>query len=146
MTFTNIQTLVVARSAFHNSFRYRSAVLFGVASLIPPSEVERKTVALTAVTNHPFKAFGGDRWNDCRMPTETEIKSTRVVEVKIELASAKVSSGGPNDDQKDLEDPQVRDGVWAGEVVLKQGYQEVRQSGKEVKAPVPAYVKQLLQL
>lgn len=146
MTFTTINSLVLARSAFHNSFRYRSAVVFGTATLIPASDTSKKVAALTAVTNQPFKLVGGDRWNDCRPATDAELKSTRVVEVQVELTSAKVAVGGPNDDKADIEDPEVRDGVWAGEVMLRKGYSGVKHSAVAVKAPVPDYVERLLTL
>lgn len=119
-------------------------MVFGTASLIPQADLDRKVAALTSITNHAFKRVGGDRWNDCRMATDAEIKSTRVIEVQIELASAKVIVGGPDDEKSDLEDPKVRQGVWAGELVLKQGFAGIRQSGVGVTAAVPDYVKAVL--
>lgn len=149
LTFTSIQSLVLARSAFHNSYRYRSCVIFGVASLIPDSAEEDKLAALKAVTNHPFKNLDlpleeKDRWAGSRKVTDTEWKSTRVVEVSVEMASAKVAVGGPGDDKKDLEDPAVLNGIWAGEIVRKSGYEGVRNSGVGVTAPVPKYVEKLI--
>lgn len=149
LTFTSIQSLVLARSAFHNSFRYRSCVIFGTASLIPDSRAEDKLNALQAVTNHAFKNIDlppaeRDRWSASRKVTDTELKSTRVVEVSLEMASAKVAVGGPSDDKKDLENPEVLNGIWAGEIVRKTGWEGVRDSGVGVTAPVPRYVEKLV--
>jgi len=149
LTFTSIQSLVLARSAFHNSFRYRSCVIFGVSSLIPDSDASTKLEALKAITNHPFKnlnlpAEEKDRWGASRAVTETEWKSTRVVEVSVEMASAKVAVGGPKDDESDLENPTVRNGIWAGEIVKKSGWEGVRNSGVGVTATVPKYVEKLI--
>ncbi|KAF7974251.1 hypothetical protein HWV62_35528 [Athelia sp. TMB] len=149
LTFTSIQSLILARSAFHNSFTYRSCVVFGTASLIDDSEPEHKLEALKAITNHPFKNLDlppeqRDRWDDSRAPTETELKSTRVVEVTLEMASAKVTFEGPEDDKKDLADSDVAKRYWAGEVVRKTGWGGVKYSGVDVSAPVPGYVEELI--
>lgn len=140
---------MIARSAFHNSFRYRSCVIFGTASLIPDDRATEKRDALQAITNHPFRnldlpANEKDRWNDCREVTDTELRSTRVIEVNLEMASAKVSTGGPGDDKKDLEDDEVRNKWWAGEVVKKTGWESTKNSGVGVTAAVPRYIEKLV--
>ena len=117
--------------------------------MIPDSQAEDKLGALQAITNHPFKnlnlpAEEKDRWTASRKVTDTEWKSTRVVEVSVEMASAKVAVGGPSDDKKDLENPDVLNGIWAGEIVRKSGWEGVRNSGVGVTAPVPKYVEKLI--
>jgi hypothetical protein len=42
------------------------------------------------------------RWDDCRKPTELELKATWILEMPINEASAKIRTGGPNDDEQDL--------------------------------------------
>lgn len=118
----------------------------GTASLIPQTSLDKKVEALTAITNHAFKSVGGDRWSDSRPASETELKSTRVIEVVIEMASAKIADDkGPTDELKDLEDPQIRDGVWAGELLRTEAWDKAKTTGEKVKAPVPDYVTKLME-
>lgn len=104
ITVTHLDGLVLARSVFHHSMNYRSAVLFGKGSLVPDDE---KMAALELFTE---KLVPG-RWQDARQPNAQELKATSVVAVEIETASAKVRTGGPIDDADDY----ALD-VWAGVV------------------------------
>jgi len=106
-TVTLLDGLVLARSAFHHSVNYRSAVLFGVArELTAPEE---KAAALRAVVEHLLPG----RWADARPPTPKELAATRVLALRIDAASAKRRSGGPLDDAGDHDWP-----CWAGELPL----------------------------
>ncbi len=105
---THVDGLVVARSAFHHSVNYRSAVLFGTATII--EDQGRKLEALRLFTNWVVQ----DRWEELRDSTEQELKATSVLEVTIEHASGKVRSGPPADAPEDLELP-----VWAGVLPMR---------------------------
>lgn len=85
-----------------------------------------------------------DRWDDSRKASEMELKSTRIVEVALEMASAKVTAGGPEDDKKDLADSEVTKKYWAGEVMRKTGWDGIKNSGVNVTAAVPQYVLNLI--
>ncbi|MEZ4674184.1 MAG: pyridoxamine 5'-phosphate oxidase family protein [Caldilineaceae bacterium] len=111
ITVTHIDGLVLARSVFHHSINYRSAVLFGRGRLIE-GETE-KMAALAAFTE---KLIPG-RWADARMPTALELKATAVIAMPIESASAKVRTGPPKDDEEDY----ALD-VWAGIVPIQQHF------------------------
>ena len=50
LTATLIDGLVMARSAFHHSVNYRSAVIFGVATEV--TDPERKLAAMRALVEH----------------------------------------------------------------------------------------------
>lgn len=100
---THLDGLVLARSVFHHSMNYRSAVLFGKGELI--DDPEKKMAALKIFTE---KLIPG-RWDDARRPSPTEAKATHIVRIPIESASAKVRVGPPGDDDKDY----ALD-VWAG--------------------------------
>ncbi|MBC7450017.1 MAG: pyridoxamine 5'-phosphate oxidase family protein [Cytophagales bacterium] len=104
---TLIDGLVLARSAFHHSVNYRSVILFGKAKLV--EEEEEKTAALKVLTEHVIKG----RWDDVRKPNATEMKQTMVLAISLEQASAKIRTGGPNDDEEDY----ALD-VWAGVLPL----------------------------
>ena len=107
VTVTIVDGLVLARSAFHHSMNYRSAVVLGRARLV--TEREEKLAAMRCFTDHVVPG----RWAEVRPITDQEIKGTAVLALPIEEASAKVRTGPPLDDAGDLEWP-----VWAGVVPL----------------------------
>src|ERR671915_727623 len=106
-TSTKIDGLVLARSAFHHSVNYRSAVVFGTATLVEP-EQER----LQALELFTEKLVPG-RWSEVRAPTRQELKGTKVLRLPLDEASAKVRTGPPIDDDEDYDLP-----VWAGVLPL----------------------------
>ena len=103
LTVSLIDGLVLARSAMHHSANYRSVVLLGQARVL--SEPAEKRAALEAVVEHIVPG----RWPEVREPTDNELAATAVVSFPIDEASAKIRTGGPIDDEPDLELP-----VWAG--------------------------------
>jgi nitroimidazol reductase NimA-like FMN-containing flavoprotein (pyridoxamine 5'-phosphate oxidase superfamily) len=104
VTVTLFDGLVLAKSVFNHSVNYRSAVIFGTARVVPDEE---KREALRALTNQ----LAPGRWDEARQPTEQELKATWILALPIEEASAKVRSGGPEDDPEDQDLP-----VYAGVV------------------------------
>ena len=93
---------MLARSAFHHSMNYRSAVLFGRAEAVEGDEKER---ALRAISEHLIAG----RWDEVRPPSPIELRQTAVAKLIVEEASAKIRTGGPIDDDEDL-----TLAVWAG--------------------------------
>ena len=114
-TVTIADGLVVARSAFNSSLNYRSVVALGRARAV--QEATAKWEALKRLTESLIPG----RWDDCRQPSELELKATWILEMPIDEASAKVRTGGPNDDEADL----ALD-FWAGVIPF----------AKDVLAPV----------
>ena len=108
VTVTLLDGLVFARSAFHHSMNYRCVVLFGRAERVT-DETELQTMA-AALLDH----LAPGRSNDARRPTAQELRSTLIVRLPITEGSAKVRTGGPLDDDEDLDLP-----VWAGEVPMR---------------------------
>ena len=108
LTMTLVDGLVLARSVFHHSVNYRSAVLFGRGQRVAEAE---KMEALAYFTE---KLIPG-RWADARQPTPTEMKATTIVAVTIESASAKIRTGPPKDDEEDYALP-----IWAGVLPIHQ--------------------------
>jgi nitroimidazol reductase NimA-like FMN-containing flavoprotein (pyridoxamine 5'-phosphate oxidase superfamily) len=108
LTVSLVDGLVLARSAFHHSLNYRSVMAFGAVATVS-GLAERRAAAL-AILEHvvPGRSTG------TRLPTDAELRATRIVRFDIEEASAKVRTGGPRDEPEDL----VRPEVWAGEVPL----------------------------
>ena len=95
LTVTLVDGLVLARSAFHHSMNYRSAVLFGRAEAVHGEEKER---ALRAISEHLIAG----RWDEVRPPTPLELRQTSVAKLIVEEASAKARRGDPVDDEEDL--------------------------------------------
>lgn len=108
VTVTLIDGIVLARSAFHHSFNYRSVVIFGKAT--PIEDKVEKMQALEAFTEHIMPG----RWSDVRIPNEQELKATTVLALDLTEASAKVRTGPPIDDDEDYQLD-----VWAGVLPLK---------------------------
>jgi hypothetical protein len=104
-TVTLLDGLVLARSAFHHSMNYRSAVVIGPASRVYDRDEQR--AALDALVEHVVPG----RSAQTRPPTDRELRATLVVRVPIDEASAKVRTGGP------IEEPEDHDLPWAAGVV-----------------------------
>ncbi len=134
LTMTLVDGLVLARSAFHHSANYRSAVIFGRGQAVPMDE---KMAYLLQFTE---KLLPG-RWDDVRSPNAQELKATTVVAVTIENASAKVRVGPPKDDAEDYALP-----VWAGVLPIQQQYGAL-EADPQLTAGItpPAYLTNFLQ-
>ena len=133
ITVTLLDGLVIGRSAFHNSMNYRSVVIHGDARRIEDAEEGEK--ALIAITDHLLPG----RWNESRLATEKEIRSTSVLRVAIEAASLKARSALPADDEADYGLP-----VWGGVVPLRITAKPPQddgllQAGVEVPASIEAF-------
>lgn len=103
----HLDGLVLARSVFHHSMNYRSAIVFGRATLIDdPGDKRRALVDLT-------ETLTPGRTQDARAMSAAELAATMVVSLKIERASLKSRAGPPNDPKSDLDLK-----VWAGVIPL----------------------------
>jgi len=134
VTITLVDGLVLARSAFHHSMNYRSAVVVGTARRVTdPAERDR---ALSAVVDQVVPG----RSQTLRAHTRKELAATVVVALPLHEASVKVRTGDPIDDDEDIE----AGGVWAGVVPLTTTTAPpVRSSDCAPDLPVPADVVRL---
>jgi len=105
---TLLDGLVYARSAFASSMNYRSATVFGKARLVDDWEDKVHALRIIAECTMP------DRWAEVRESLDNEIKMTGVIAMDIESASAKISTGMPDDEEIDLDTP-----IWAGVLPLE---------------------------
>ena len=94
VTVTHLDGIVLAKSVFNHSVNYRSALVLGRARRVEGAE---KVAALEAIVNH----IAPGRWNEARQPNEKELRSTEVVAVELDEASAKVRSGPPKESPGD---------------------------------------------
>jgi nitroimidazol reductase NimA-like FMN-containing flavoprotein (pyridoxamine 5'-phosphate oxidase superfamily) len=108
VTVTLLDGLVLARSVFHHSMNYRSAVILGTATEV--SEPEEKLAALRSIVEHVMPG----RFEDARRPSPQELTATTVLRMPIEEASAKIRTGPPIDDKEDY---QLL--YWAGEIPIR---------------------------
>src|SRR5215469_18669470 len=92
VTVTLVDGLVCARSVFHNSMNYRSAVVFGTARLV--TDADERLAAIQAITEHLIPG----RWEHSRRPTKKELAATAMLAVSLDEASVKVRTGGPKDE------------------------------------------------
>lgn len=100
---TQMDGLVLARSAFHHSANYRSVTVFG-----RPTRIRAPKDKVTHLRHFMHKLVP-DRWDALRPIKQKEIQATTILRLPIKECSAKVRKGGPIDDPKDLSWP-----VWAG--------------------------------
>jgi uncharacterized protein len=109
VTVTHLDGIVLARSVFHHSMNYRSAMIYGRPR--PVLDPEEKTDALRAVVEH----LAPGRWDTTRRPTRKELAKTAVLALSLEEASVKVRGGPPGDEDEDY----ALD-VWAGVLPVRQ--------------------------
>jgi hypothetical protein len=114
---TAIDGVIVARSAFESSLRYRSAVMFGTCSRL---EGTAKEAALDVLTDRLVPG----RAAEVRRPSARELAATMVLALPLAEWSLKVSGGWPDDGEED-----VAGDAWAGVVPI---------APAAYAAPVPA--------
>jgi nitroimidazol reductase NimA-like FMN-containing flavoprotein (pyridoxamine 5'-phosphate oxidase superfamily) len=131
VTVTLLDGIVLARSAFHHSFQYRSVMVLGRTRLV--TDLGEKDAALGALVEH----FMPGRSADARPGSRREMAATAVLAVPLEEVSAKVRTGDPKDDEEDYALP-----VWAGilPLALTPG-DPVPDSRLDPTIDVPSYVK-----
>lgn len=111
VTVTHLDGLVLARSAFHHSLNYRSVLVHGTAHQVT-DEAECR-LALDALVDHVVPG----RSADSRPANSRELAATAVIRLDLTEVSAKIRTGGPNDDAEDLALP-----YWAGVVPVAPAY------------------------
>ncbi len=127
VTITLLDGLVLARSAFHHSMNYRSVVLLGEAVKVEDEAEKRR--AFDVIVEHVLTG----RTAVARPATPEELRKTLVLALPIDEGSAKVRSGGPLDDEEDMDLP-----VWAGVVPLRLTPGEpVQDTAQAAGLPVP---------
>jgi nitroimidazol reductase NimA-like FMN-containing flavoprotein (pyridoxamine 5'-phosphate oxidase superfamily) len=109
LTATLLDGMVFARSMFEMSVNYRSVVVVGEARAV--TDPEEKLGALEAFSEQILPG----RWEAARKPSRQEVRATSVLALALDEASAKVSTGGPDDGDSD----DAALDVWAGHVPLR---------------------------
>jgi hypothetical protein len=131
VTVTHVDGLVAARSVFSHSVNYRSAVIFGTATIV--KDEDERWQALRLITDHLIPG----RWAAARQPTRKEMAATAVLSLPLAEASVKVRTGMPADEPEDYDLD-----VWAGVLPISVTFGDPvpdPQLGEEI--PVPAHVR-----
>ncbi|POX36148.1 hypothetical protein C3486_35095 [Streptomyces sp. Ru73] len=133
VTVTHVDGLVLARSAFHHSINYRSVVIHGTAHQV--TDPEEKTAALDALVDHVLPG----RAADSRPGNAKELAATAVIRLDLTEVSAKMRTGGPNDEPEDLSLPH-----WSGVVPVTPVYgAPIPSDDLAPGIAVPAYLQNL---
>jgi hypothetical protein len=128
VTVTQLNAIVVARSAFNSSMNYESVMIFGKARVL---REEEKDVALERITTKLVPGL----WEYGRAMTKKESAATMIVELKLDKVSAKARSGDPSDDEADLSL-----GLWAGIIPLTTVKGAAITATNAAEIPVPSHL------
>jgi len=104
VTVTHVDGVVYARSVFHFSMNYRSAVVHGTARLV--SDEDERMAGLEALVEQ----LAPGSWSHARLPDRKELAATSVLALDLAEASVKVRNGPPGDDDSDI----ANTAYWAG--------------------------------
>lgn len=110
---TQVDGIVLARSLFHSSMNYHSVVVSGTGEEVV--ETDQKMEALRIVSERIWPG----RWDEARIPTDDELKATKVIRLRITEGAAKIRTGPAKDDSEDY-----LLNIWAGVVPLETRYME----------------------
>jgi nitroimidazol reductase NimA-like FMN-containing flavoprotein (pyridoxamine 5'-phosphate oxidase superfamily) len=128
VTVTQLNAIVVARSAFNSSMNYESVMVFGNARVLAAGE---KDQALEAITEKLVPGL----WGYGRPMTSKEAAATMIVELSLERFSAKSRSGDPIDEDSDLDLP-----IWAGILPLSTHRGQAQTAANAAHLPIPPHI------
>jgi nitroimidazol reductase NimA-like FMN-containing flavoprotein (pyridoxamine 5'-phosphate oxidase superfamily) len=128
VTVTQLNAIVVARSAFNSSMNYESVMVFGKARVLTAGE---KDQALEAITEKLVPGL----WKYGRPLTAKESAATMIVELSLERFSAKSRSGDPIDEDSDLDLP-----IWAGILPISTQAGQPQTAVNASHLPIPPHI------
>jgi uncharacterized protein len=128
VTITHLDGLVLARSAFNHSMNYRSAMIYGAFEVVA---ADHKAAALDTFLDR----LAPGRGREARAGNRNELAATTVLRLPLDEAVAKVRTGGPVDDEEDLDRP-----VWAGVLPMALAPLAPEPDGSAPEDGVPDYV------
>ncbi|MFG3227978.1 pyridoxamine 5'-phosphate oxidase family protein [Kitasatospora sp. NPDC048194] len=103
VTVTQVDALVLTKSAFNHSVNFRSVVAHGTAHQVTdPQELD---VALAALVDHAVPGRSGA----VRPANAKELAATAVIRLELDEVSAKIRADGADDDPEDADLP-----YWSG--------------------------------
>jgi len=129
VTVTQLNAIVIARSAFNSSMNYESVMIFGKVRVLSAGE---KDQALEAITEKLVPGL----WGYGRPMTAKESAATMIVELSLERFSAKSRSGDPIDDDSDLDLP-----IWAGILPISTHKGQAQSAANASHLPIPPHIQ-----
>lgn len=132
---TLLDGIVLALTPNHHSCNYRSAVIFGHAHIV--TDEPERLHAMELITNNLVP----ERWENTRYPNATELRSTGILRVEIQSASAKIRQGSTGEDRKDLKDEEMRRRVWNGVIPAFTQWGKPDPAPTNLVEPVPRYIE-----
>lgn len=134
VTTTVVDGLVLARSAFHHSMNYRSAVVVGRPRRV--EDADERIRALDAIVDQVVPG----RSAHLRSHTRKELAATAILALPMYEASVKSRTGGPVDDDHDIR----QSDVWAGVVPVWEAIGDAEPAENLAEEiPVPDHVDAL---
>ena len=127
LNVTLVDGIVFARSTFNSSMNYRSATLFGTPRLVDDRDDKLHGMYIISERTMP------GRWDEVRDSLEKEIKMTGVIAIDIDTASAKISSGMPEDEDEDYDIP-----IWAGVLPLQSALTSLQSDERLIEGVEPS--------
>lgn len=127
LNVTLVDGIVFARSTFNSSMNYRSTTLFGTPRLV--DDRDDKLHGMRVISEHTMPG----RWDEVRDSLEKEIKMTGVIAIEIDAASAKISSGMPDDEDEDYDTP-----IWAGLLPLQSSLTSLQDDERLIEGVEPS--------
>ncbi|MFG2844973.1 pyridoxamine 5'-phosphate oxidase family protein [Kitasatospora sp. NPDC048296] len=103
ITVTQVDALVLTKSAFNHSVNFRSVVAHGTAYQV--TDPEELDMALAALVDHAIPGRSGE----IRPANAKELAATAVIRLELDEVSAKTREDGANDDPEDADLPH-----WSG--------------------------------
>ncbi len=134
LNVTLLDGIVFARSTFSSSMNYRSVTVFGSARLV--DDRDGKLHGMRVISEHTMPG----RWDELRDSLEKEIKMTGVIAIEIDTASAKISSGMPDDEDEDYDTP-----IWAGVLPLQSKLTSLQDDERLIEGVAPSAVVRALE-
>jgi nitroimidazol reductase NimA-like FMN-containing flavoprotein (pyridoxamine 5'-phosphate oxidase superfamily) len=134
LNVTLVDGIVFARSTFNSSMNYRSTTLFGTPRLV--DDRDDKLHGMRVISEHTMPG----RWDEVRDSLEKEIKMTGVIAIEIDAASAKISSGMPDDEDEDYDTP-----IWAGVLPLQSALTSLQDDERLIEGVEPSTVVRALE-
>ncbi len=127
MNVAHVDALVYARSVFSSSMNYRSVTVFGTPRLV--DDPDEKLHALRVISECTMPG----RWDEVRDSHENEVKMTGIIALDIESASAKISTGMPEDEDEDYDIP-----IWAGILPLVSSFTTLESDDRLIDGVEPS--------
>ena len=127
---SHVDGFVLTSTPNGHVYNYRSAVVFGYASMVEDNE--EKLWAMEHTTNSVVP----DRWNNIVQPlAKSELASVGVLRVRIKTGSAKIRTGPPSPETGDADM-----GVWRGVLPIYQTIGEPVPTPDRKEMDVPAHI------